>query len=131
MLHPSQFEVNEAWLAFKLNDVPITTLADGDFNTIALMDAASCFILSSAFVTATAAELSKTEAKRLLKEGRAHKRQLPATLFIPREQPAAVLSMEAERLGIEVVRVPMDQLLPIVREAKESFREHFGGGNTQ
>jgi hypothetical protein len=39
--------------------------------------------------------------------------------------------MEAARLGIEVVRVPMDQLLPIVREAKESFREHFGGGNTQ
>ena len=128
MLHPSQFQVNEAWIAFTLNDVPIATGSDGDFNFVTLMDAASCFILSSALVSATAAELSKMEAKRLLKEGEAHKQQLPKTLFIPRERPAGVLSAEAERRGITVVRLPMDELLPFVGEAKESFRERFGAG---
>jgi hypothetical protein len=128
VLHPRQFEVNEAWIAFKLNDVPITTLADGDFNAIALMDAASCFLLSSVFVAATAAEPSKNEARHLLKEAQAHKQQLPGTMFIPKEQSAKVLSMEAKRLGIAVVRVPLNELLPIVQEAKESFSEHFGGG---
>jgi hypothetical protein len=46
MLHPSQFKINEAWIAFRLNGAPIRTERDGDFNCIALMDAASCFILS-------------------------------------------------------------------------------------
>jgi len=45
MLQPDQFEVNEAWIAFKLNDVPIHTATDGDFNFLALIDAASCFLL--------------------------------------------------------------------------------------
>ncbi len=28
MLHPNQFQVNEAWIAFKLNDIPIPTDRD-------------------------------------------------------------------------------------------------------
>ena len=131
MLHPNQFHVNEAWIAFKLNDVPICTESDGDFNFIALMDAASCFILSSAPVPTNAAEPSKMEAKRLLKEGQAHKQQLPKTLFIPSAQPAALLSAEAKRQGISVVRVPEDQLLLFIGEAREGFRERFGGSSSQ
>jgi hypothetical protein len=131
VLHPNQFHVNEAWIAFKLNDAPIPTGSDGDFNFIALMDAASCFILSSALVPASAAEPSKMEAKRLLKEGQAHKQQLPKTLFIPSDQPASLLTVEAERQGITVVRVPEDQLLLFISDAREGFRESFGGGRPQ
>ena len=131
MLHPNQFHINEAWIAFRLNDAPIHTEADGDFNLIAFMDAASCFILSSTLVPASAAEPSKMEAKRLLKEGKAHKHQLPQTLFIPTNQAAKLLTVEAERQGITVVRVPEDQLLLFVGEAREGFRERFGGSSTQ
>jgi hypothetical protein len=131
VLHPNQFYVNEAWIAFKLNDEPIHTASDGDFNFIALMDAASCFILSSTLVPASAAEPSKTEAKRLLREGQAHKQQFPKTLFIPSEQPANLLTVEAEREGITIVRVPEDQLLLFIAEAREDFRERFSGGSTQ
>ena len=130
MLHPNQFHVNEAWIAFKLNDAPISIGADGDFNFVALMDAASCFMLSSAIVPASSAEPSKIEAKRLLKEGQAHKQRLPKTLFIPSDQPANLLTVEAERLGITVVRVPEDQLLLFVGDAREGFRERFSGGST-
>jgi hypothetical protein len=131
VLHPNQFHVNEAWIAFKLNDAPMTTRSDGDFNFIALMDAASCFILSSALVPASAAEPSKMEAKRLLKEGQAHKQQVPKTLFIPSDQPASLLTVEAERQGITVVRVPEDQLLLFITDAREGFRESFSGGSKQ
>ena len=127
MLHPNQFHVNEAWIVFKLNDAPICTELDGDFNCIVLMDAASCFILSSAAVPVSAAEPSKMEATRLLDEGQARKQQLPKTLFIPSDQPAALLSAEAKRQGITVVRVPEDQLLVFIGEAREGFRERFGG----
>jgi hypothetical protein len=40
MLHPNQFQVNEAWIAFKLNDDPLVT-GEGAHNAFALMDALS------------------------------------------------------------------------------------------
>ena len=126
-LHPNQFQVNEVWIAFKLNDAPISTGADGDFNLIALMDAASCFILCTTLVPASVAEPTKMEAKRLLKEGQAHKHQLPKTLFVPSNLLSNILTGEAELQGIKVVRVPEDQLLLFVGEAQEGFRERFGG----
>ena len=48
MLNPSQFEIDEAWIAFQLNDAPIHSEEDGEFDCIALTDAASCFIFESA-----------------------------------------------------------------------------------
>jgi len=128
MLHPDQFQVNEAWIAFKLNDEPIHTEQDGDFNFVALIDAASCFILSSAPVPAELAEPTQMTSRQLLKQGHAHKKQWPKTLFVPTEQPARFLAAEAERFGIGIVRVAEDQLLLFTGEAKEAFRERFGSG---
>jgi len=131
MLHPSQFQVNEAWIAFKLNEVPVATKADGDFNVIALMDAASCFILGSEFVPAGATDLSAIQARRLLKTGESHKHRLPRTLFISTDHPANALRNEAERRGIAVMRVSIEQLLPFINEARVGFKEHFGGDRLQ
>jgi len=72
--------------------------------------------------------LGVQKSHTLLKEGHAHKQQLPKTLFISREQPADFLAFEAERQGITVVRVPENQLLLFIGEAREGFREHFSGG---
>ena len=127
MLHPSQFQVDEAWIAFKLNDQPIHTEQDGDFDFLALMVAASCFILGFATIPATRDEPTQLDSKRLLQQSHAHKQQWPQTLFVPTEQPAQFLAAEAERLGIGVVRVAEDQLLVFIGEARESFRERFGG----
>jgi hypothetical protein len=131
VFHPNQFQVNEAWIAFKLNDAPVRTELDGDFNLIALMDAASCFILSTTLVSVSAPGPSKMEAKRLLKEGQAHKQRLPKTLFVPNVQPAKLLIAEAERQGITVILVPDNQLLPFVGEARDGFKERFGGASIQ
>jgi phosphoribosylanthranilate isomerase len=132
MLHPNHFETNEAWIAFKLNDDPLVVEEDGSaHNAIALMDAASCFILGSVFFPASEAEISGTKARLLLEEGEAHKQQLPKTLFISRSLSADLLSAKAEALGISVVRLHEDQLLAFVGQAREGFRQHFGGGGTQ
>jgi hypothetical protein len=128
VLHPTQFQVNEAWIAFQLNEAPVHAGEDGDFNLIALMDAASCFLLSNALVPASAAEPSKLEARSLLKKGRAHKKELPKTLFIPSNQPANLLATEAERQGIAVVRVPDIELLLFTAEAREGFKEFTARG---
>jgi hypothetical protein len=91
------------------------------------MDAASCFILSTNLIPASAMEPTRMESKRLLEEGKAHKQQLPKTLFVPNNMPADIFAGEAEREGIAVVRVPEEQLLVFVGEAREGFRERFGG----
>ena len=131
MIHPNQFKVNEAWIAFKLNDAPIITDRDGDFNMIALMDAASCFILSTLSVSAMAVQLTELESKELLEKGWIHKQELPKTLIIPNHQVANLLQIEAESQGITVVRVPEDQLMLFIGEARTGFKEHLGGSGMQ
>ena len=131
MLHPNQFQVDEAWIVFKLNEAPVPTGRDGDFNFLALMDAASCFILSVTPVSAEAAEPPAMDVNKLLQDGEAHHRKLPKTLFIPQEQHANLLAAEAEDLGISVVRVAEAELLTFIGEAREGFRERIGGGRTQ
>jgi hypothetical protein len=131
VLHPNQFQVNEAWIAFKLNDRPIPTEQDGDFDFIALMDAASCFILSSVSVPAHVDEPTELESRRLLQQGQERKKQLPKTLLVPSGQPAQFLAAAARRKGIEVVHVEENQLLIFIGEAREGFRERFGSGDAR
>lgn len=130
MLHPHHFRVKEAWIAFRLNRAPIRTDRDGDFNVLALVDAASCYILGMRFVATTEADLSSLEAQAFLQEGRAHRNQLPSNLFIPEgEEPAALLAA-AERAGITVIRVPGNQLLGFIGEVREDLEERFGSPRT-
>lgn len=131
MLHPRNFKVNEAWIVFRLNEAPISTERDGDFNVLALMDAASCFILGTEFVPAASAEPSEMEVRRLLKSGQSHKQQLPKTLYIPEHLAADVLRTEAERNGITVIRVPEEQLLVFIGEAREGLKAHIRGDSLQ
>jgi hypothetical protein len=127
VIQPSQFQPNDAWIVFKLNDAPIRTELDGELNFIALMDAASCYILGSEVIAASTAELPKIEAKRLLKKGQTQAQRLPNTLYIPHELPAKLMAAEADRLGITVVSIAEQKLMILIGEAREGFNERFGG----
>ncbi len=131
MFEPSQFQVNEAWIAFRLNDAPVTTESDGDFNVLALMDAASCYMLGTEFIRTGSSEPSQLESIRLLKGGQSHKQQYPKSLIIPTNLEAGILSTEAERHGINVIRIPEKQLLMFIGEARQGFQEHVSGGKVQ
>ena len=127
MLHPRQFQVNEAWIAFVLNEEPIETERDGSFSCICLMDAASCFILATAMVTATEREPSELVARRLFKDARAHHPSRPTKLFVSTEQFKKHVAAEANRQGMEVVPVQEEDLLVFVGEARQGFIEHLQG----
>jgi hypothetical protein len=128
MLHPQDFKVNEAWIAFRLNHAPIRTARDGDFNCISLMDAASCFILHSETIPVTAAEPTRAQFRRLLKNAKRHKQQLPKTLFVPSEDVADRMTHEATQQQIEVVRIPESEILIFIGEARQGFTEWFARG---
>ena len=129
VLHPNQFQVNEAWIAFRLNDAPIQTRDKGDLNCVVLMDAASCLILTSIFVSIKVGHPSNVEARQLLEDGYAHKQEMPRTLFISSKLPANNLALEAQSHEINIVRVPEQQLMVFIADAKEGFREQFGEWN--
>ena len=131
LFDPSRFQLNEAWIVFKLNDAPISTKEDGDFNVLALMDAASCYILGTEFVPVHSKGPSELESKRLLKDGHSQKQQFPKALFMPTNLAADALQIEAERNGICVSQVPEEQLLVCIDEAREGFKEHVSRGATQ
>jgi hypothetical protein len=124
LLHPNQFQLNEAWIAFQLNDAPIETEQDGSFNCVALMDAASCFILGNAMVQTDQPELSLFEVKRLLKAGWEHKKAFPAKIYVPTGQFQTFLPTEAKRCGIAVVTVKERELDVFIGEARQGFKEY-------
>jgi hypothetical protein len=123
MLHPDQFSVNEAWIVFQLNDTPILTERDGSLDCLALMDAASCYIMSTEFVSATDGP-TLPEIRRLMKTARSLKNRLPRTLLIARETAQPLFEREATRLKIGVVQVPATELDLFISDARQSFREH-------
>lgn len=125
MLHPKQFEINEAWIAFRLNSEPIQTERDGSFDCIALMDAASLFILGSKLIPVIAGESARVQFRHLLKNARRHKQQLPKTLFVSRGAVADLIAGEATRRSIDVVPVSESELLIFTEEARQAFAERF------
>ena len=58
---------------------------DGDFHCMVLMDAASCFILGMEMTPASQVQMSAAQVRHLLEVGRAQGRQLPRTLFVPKD----------------------------------------------
>lgn len=126
MYQPSQFQVNQTWVVFQINAVPIYTEQDGDFNVIVLMDAASCFILSMKMVPVDIAEPSAAEWKELFKQAYSHKQKWPQSMLLPNDQPAELFAKETARHGITLIRVPEEQLQDLIGETREIFNEQFG-----
>ena len=123
--HPSQFTVNEAWIAFHLNETPIPTGTDGAFDCLCLMDAGSCYLLATELVSASEAEPSPKQARDLLAAAWAKKGEFSQTLFLPTGQFQGTLKAEAERVGLVVVPTPDDQLLVFIGDARKGYREHM------
>ena len=124
VLHPSQFQVNEAWIVFTLNESPIVTVRDGSYDCICLMDAASCYILANAMVRSSEREPSELEVRGLFKAAQAHNPRKPRRLFAPACQPQARIVAEAKRRGMEVISTNESDLLVFVGEARQGFKEH-------
>lgn len=126
MLHPNQFQPDEAWIAFRLNAEPVRTELEGSFNVFALMDAASCFIFGAEFVSVEESEPPLAEVKRLLASAQQRGGgRLPDKLYLPKGQFKSAFAREAESRGIAVIRVSEQDLLPFIGEACRGFNSRF------
>lgn len=130
-IEPSDFAHNEAWLIFQLNEAPVMTEADGDFNAMAIMEVATGMIIGTELVQVSSLCLPEFLSRKLLADAESQSGSRPQKLFISSEYHADDFVKVAEAMGIEVERVPAKDLSGITREAREGFAAHVSGGKVQ
>lgn len=123
MIDPSKYFENQAWIVFHLNQHPIHTDRDGDFNAIALMDVASGIIHGMQMEPAAGA-LSEFEARLLLKQTLEKTQALVESLYLPDNFDMPGIIKAAKSLNIAVTRKPYQDIYPIIEEAVTGFSEH-------
>ena len=130
-IDPRQDVANEAWLLFRLNDAPVRTQADGDFNVLAIIDVATGLILGMAFIDSLAREPSEFESLELSASAESECGRRPGCLIIDSEMKMTQLVAVADALGIEIVPGSGSDLGPLTQEAREGFAAHVSGDRTQ
>lgn len=121
MLTPSQFSENEAWLAFVATTKPIQTEIDGDFNLMVLVDAATGVICNIVLFSVDLIEPSQNDASKLFELARARQGRLPSMLVLPGDLYSVSIPAVAAKLGVDVVRIPEDQLVAFTNPVREAF----------
>ena len=115
-------------MLFRLNNKPVRTEFEGDFDCIVLMDAASGFLLCTELLCVAAMEAWVAQARHLLKLARRHKKRLPGTILVANGVLTDLIKPEATRQGIDVISVAENQLLVFTSEPRQAFAQQFEGG---
>ena len=124
-LNPDEFEVNEAWIAVKIND-SYMLVKNEPYDVYVLMDAASTFVFGHALSKAEDGAPPSRDVETLFKTAWKAKRQWPEKLIIPEEDPAEMMfRMQAKKNNLAFETVPLSKLAPIVGPLKESFVSSF------
>jgi hypothetical protein len=130
-INPHEYDRNEAWLLFQLNDAPVCTESDGDFNVMAILEVSTGVILGMEFVGVLAEELSEFESRKLLASSESEAGGRPQRLFIDSEQQADQLIAAASAMRVEVILESASDLNTITQEAREGFAAHVSGARRQ
>lgn len=130
-MDPGKFKQNEAWLLFRLNDGPIPTMADGDFNAFAIMEITTGMIFGMEMVGVSEDEISEIRSRRLLAGAKSQAGSLPERIFIEEHRNATDFVSAAEALGIRVDKADARDIAALTKEAREGFAAHVSGGRMQ
>lgn len=125
MLSPDKFQVNEAWIALRVNE-DFLFVKDDPYNVYVLMDAASTYVFGHVLSPVRDKAPSRKEVEALFKKAWQGKRQWAQKLIVTEESKADNLFREvAEKNGLSSEIIPLSELEPIVGPLKESFNSRF------
>lgn len=130
-IDPKKFSPNQAWLLFQLNDAPVQTDADGDFNVLAIMDVATGLILGMEFFGVSGEEPSEFGSRKLLASAKSEAGEKPQQFFVDSEKKMPQLVRVADAMGIAVVPEPVSHLNALTEEARVGFAAHVSGARRQ
>jgi hypothetical protein len=122
-MHPRDFVVNRTWLAFRINQLPVSN-EDGEFDIFVLQDAGSMFLFGNAF--APHGEYPSREAVvLLLEQAWSHHQEWPEELVLP-GKPSSQNSFAsvAREHGISVRAVAEARMAFYITDVQSAFEEH-------
>ena len=127
LMDPRDFEVNRTWLAFRMNQVPVSA-EDGAFDIFVLQDAASMFLFGTALAPHSAECPSREAVTALLQQGWAERQEWPQELVLPGKpsRKNAFVSVAREH-GISVRSVAEARMSFYIKDVQSSFEEHVEG----
>jgi hypothetical protein len=130
MLTPDQFTVNEAWIAFRVNE-EFLFVKDEPYDIYMLLDAASAYVLGHVLSRVVDESPHDNDVAALFKEAWGAKKQWAEKLIVPENSIAEnVFRTQAEKNGLSIEIVPLSDLEPIIGPLKELFASDFIGNAT-
>ena len=130
MINPNQFQVNEAWIAARVNE-EFLFVQDEPYDIYILMDAASCYVLGHVLSRVVDQAPKEVDVKELFQTAFRAKNQWADNLILTGNAPADdVFRKEAEKNGLSVKIINESDLEPIFGPLKESFASNFMRGST-
>jgi hypothetical protein len=133
-MHPREFEVNQTWLAFRMNRLPVL-VAGEELDIFVLQDAASMFIFGSAFASPGADCPPRKEVTGVFEQAWSRMQQWPQELVLPgRLFSKNTFAAVARSHGIAVRSVAEARMSFYITDVQSSFEEHSAqqreaGGN--
>jgi hypothetical protein len=129
-IDPNEYDRNEAWLLFRLNDAPIQTESDGDFNVMAILDIGTGLILGMEFIGLLEQELSEFVSRKMLASAELEAGGRPRQLLVDSQKNLVQLVETASAMGLVVIPESGDKLDSITLAAREGFAAHFSRPTT-
>ena len=126
-----QYFENEAWLLFQLNDEPVRTMSDGDFNALAIMDVATGLIHGMELFGTGTEEPTEFESKKLLNQSESKAGARPKYIFVDSSKRLGRFARAVSAMGIKMVPEEGKNLDPFTEEARVGFAAHAKRGSRQ
>ena len=125
-LQPRDFQVNKAWLAYRINSAPIN-VDHKEIDIYILQDAASMFLFGNVFAAAGTDFPDIIQVEKLLDSAHAKRDQWPTELLLP-GKPGNDNSfvIAACKHGIKVRGVPESQLSFYIKDTQEAYEDFLG-----
>jgi hypothetical protein len=125
VLTPSQFRVNEAWIAIRVNEA-FLYVKDEPYDIYVLIDAASAYVLGHVLSRVVDEAPNERDVEALFRKAWEAKNQWAEQLMLTGNSKAeGVFRTQAERIGLSVKIVPLSEVEPIVGPLRESFASDF------
>jgi len=125
MLAPDQFNINESWIAVRVNE-DFLLVQDEPYDVYVLMDAASCYVFGHVLSRVVDEAPASKDVEDLFKEAWRGKNQWAQKLIITENSAANdVFRREAEKNGLSIEIVSLSDLEPIVGPLKQLFASDF------
>ena len=127
-MHPSDFQVNQTWLAYRINQTPL--FAEGKaIDLYVLQDAASMFLFGNAFAPHGEDFPPLKDVKKLMASAHAKKNEWPSELVLPGKHASSnSFAKVAADNGIALRSVPESQMSFYIKDTQESYEEFLGRG---